>query len=117
MRALLSASASFLIAALAVAGCASDVGSGDEDSSEAALSTPLYPPSPVFHGVTWDFAHQVTLAKGSDLWPLTWGADDNVWGGWGDGGGFGGDNAVDRASVGFAKISGSPPNITGVNVW
>lgn len=71
----------------------------------------------VITGITWDFAHEITLAPGSDLWPTTWGADDNVWTGWGDGGGFGGADHINRVSVGFAKISGLPPGITGTNVW
>ncbi|MFI5163370.1 MAG: hypothetical protein ACHQHN_18975, partial [Sphingobacteriales bacterium] len=71
---------------------------------------------PVITGITWDFAHEIILAPGSDLWPVTWGADDNIWTGWGDGGGFGGADHINRVSVGFAKISGIPPGITGTNV-
>lgn len=55
--------------------------------------------------MTWDFTGRVKFAIGSDLWPLTWGADGKVWGGWGDGGGFQGDD-VDhgRVSLGFGEI-------------
>lgn len=81
---------------------------------ESATSCPQHP---VITGITWDFAHQIILASGSDLWPTTWGADDHVWTGWGDGGGFGGGNHINRASVGFARISGIPPNIKGSNIW
>lgn len=67
--------------------------------------------------LTWDFAHEVILATGSDLWPTTWAADDTVVTGWGDGGGFGQVGTQNDASVGFAKISGMPPNISPVNEW
>ena len=69
-------------------------------------------------GVTWDFAHLVRQAHGSDLWPVTWGADGDVYTGWGDGGGFEGDSdSRGRVSLGFARISGMPPDLHGANVW
>jgi len=37
-------------------------------------------------------------ANGSDLWPVTWGKDGNVYTFFGDGGGFGGDNQRGRVS-------------------
>jgi len=74
--------------------------------------------SPVIESVSWDFDHLVRLAHGSDLWPTTWVADDNVYGGWGDGGGFDGDSDyVGRVSLGFARIEGMPPRVKGKNVW
>jgi len=76
-----------------------------------------YPPSPVIKSVTWDFSHSVRLAPGSDLWPITWGSDDNLYAAFGDGGGFGGTNDDGRASLGFARISGMPPEFTTANVW
>ena len=79
--------------------------------------TPPYPPSVSIMGVSWDFSHIIQTALGSDEWPTTWGADDNVYTGWGDGGGFGGGNMDGRVSLGFARIEGTPPNITGKNVW
>lgn len=67
--------------------------------------------------LTWDFAHEVILAANSDLWPTTWSADDTVATGWGDGGGFGQVGTDNDVSLGFAKISGTPPSIMPVNEW
>lgn len=81
-------------------------------------AAPPYPPSEVITGLSWDFANQpARMAIGSDLWPTTWGSDGKVWTNWGDGGGFHGSNRDHRTSLGFAKIAGFPPDITGVNVW
>jgi hypothetical protein len=82
-----------------------------------ARSTPPYPPSQVITGITWDFPHLVRLAPGSDLWPMTWAADDRIYTSWGDGGGFGGTNSEGRVSLGFARISGPPTQFTTANVW
>jgi hypothetical protein len=61
------------------------------------------------------------LANGSDNWPLTWAADDNQYGMFGDGQGFGGTdisfNAPDRASFGVARVTGDYNNYTGTNVY
>lgn len=80
-------------------------------------SRPPYPPSTVIESIDWDFAHRVRLAPGSDLWPLTWAADDNLYTSFGDGGGFGGTNSEGRASLGFARIEGSPDRFQGINIW
>lgn len=76
-----------------------------------------YPASPVIQSVTWDFANLVRLAPGSDLWPITWADDGNLYTSWGDGGGFGGTNSDGRVSLGFARITGSPTSFTATNVW
>lgn len=81
-----------------------------------AQSAP-YPPSPVIKSVSWDFANLVRLAPGSDLWPMTWGPDNNLYTSWGDGGGFGGTNRLGRVSLGFARIEGLPPEFKVINVW
>lgn len=57
------------------------------------------------------------LAPGSDLWPVTWAADGNLYASWGDGGGFGGTNSVGRVSLGVARIAGPPSNFTTSNIW
>ena len=75
-----------------------------------------YPQSSLVDSVTWDEASIVTAAKGSDLWPVTWAADDQVYTAWGDGGGFGGDNRRGRVSMGFARLAGSPPALQAINV-
>jgi hypothetical protein len=107
------------IGACILAICAACGGQGGENvaTSTSAITTSPFPKSTVFTSISWDVAHQTEFAGGSDLWPTTWGADGNIWGGWGDGGGFGGSNTVDRVSLGFAKISGTPPSIVGTNVW
>ena len=82
-----------------------------------------YPPSPVIQSADWDFGHLIRLANtpgkgGSDLWPVTWAADGGVFTGWGDGGGFtGASDTIGRVSLGFARITGFPPLVKGVDVW
>jgi hypothetical protein len=71
----------------------------------------------VIESANWDFAHLVRLAPGSDLWPITWASDDNLYAAWGDGGGFGGTNSDGRVSLGFARIGGVPPRFKTTNVW
>jgi hypothetical protein len=112
-----------LLSSLAgIQGCA---GPGSDDVADpapqgdslAAAVTTAFPLSTMITGLTWNFSSRVQFAAGSDLWPLTWGADGKVWGGWGDGGGFKGDGTNGRVSIGFGEISGTPPNLTGTNVW
>lgn len=76
-----------------------------------------YPRSRLIDSVAWDFGSAIQLAPGSDLWPITWAADDNLYTSWGDGGGFGGTNSDGRVSLGFARIEGSPPDIRATNIW
>jgi len=82
-----------------------------------------YGHSPVIQSADWDFKQLIRLANtpgkgGSDLWPATWAADGNVYAGWGDGGGFSGaSDTVGRVSLGFARITGFPPRVKGVDVW
>lgn len=78
---------------------------------------PPYPRSPIISGINWDFDSLMQLAPGSDLWPVTWGADGHLYTSWGDGGGFGGTNQQGRVSLGFARIEGSPDNFSGTNIW
>jgi hypothetical protein len=75
-----------------------------------------YPPSPVIERLTWHWQTHRTAAPGSDLWPVTWGADDRLYAGWGDGGGFGGTDQDGRVALGFARIEGPPEHFVGVNV-
>lgn len=67
--------------------------------------------------ITFDFDNRITLAPGSDLWPVPCGADGHLYTAWGDGGSFGGTNSDGRASLGFARIEGSPDSFVGMNVW
>jgi hypothetical protein len=78
---------------------------------------PPYPPSPVIQAITWDFESLGRHACGSDLWPITWAADDHLYTAWGDGGGFGGTDRDARVSLGVARIEGPPEHFVGYNVF
>ena len=65
--------------------------------------------SAVIESMHWHWSEGYTQPNGSDLWPVTWGKDGNVYAFFGDGGGFGGDNWRGRASFGIATIAGTPP--------
>jgi hypothetical protein len=66
--------------------------------------------------VTFDDDSARTEAPGSDIWPITWTADDELYTAWGDGGGFGGTNDDSRVSLGVARIEGGPTDYRGVNI-
>jgi hypothetical protein len=80
------------------------------------LNEPHYAPNLAITGIEWAPASNIIrLAEGSDNWPVTWGDDDELYTAYGDGWGF--DPKVPhKLSLGFAKISGSPPAIAGVNI-
>lgn len=64
-----------------------------------------------------DWSTHITAAPGSDNWQLTWADDNQLYGAWGDGGGFGGSNSEGRVSLGFARVEGDWSAFRGVNVW
>ena len=75
-----------------------------------------YPPSPVIKSVTWAPPSTIVRkASGSDNWPITWADDDNLYTAYGDGYGFEPKLPV-KLSLGFAKIIGSPPDFSRVNI-
>ncbi len=75
-----------------------------------------YPPSRVIRGITWASKEAIARkAKGSDNWPTTWGDDDALYTAYGDGNGFE-PFVPEKLSLGFAKVTGTPPDVTGVNV-
>jgi hypothetical protein len=76
-----------------------------------------YPQSTRFDSIIWSWDTYYFTAPGSDLWPVTWGTDGNIYTSWGDGGGFGGNNNLGRVSLGFARIEGDPTNMNPHNVW
>ena len=84
---------------------------------QTLIAAPPYPGSDVITGFSLDWSTHQRFAQGSDNFQLTWADDDNLYGAWGDGGGFGGTNSRGRVSIGVARIEGSPPNIRGINVW
>ena len=75
-----------------------------------------YPPSRVIRSVHWSKSSLLTAAPGSDLWPVAWASDGNLYTAWGDGGGFGGDNRRGRVSTGIARLTGTPPDFTPTNI-
>jgi hypothetical protein len=81
-----------------------------------AAPTAPYPPSIVIRAIQWHWDTYQTAAGGSDLWPVTWGPDNNLYAAWGDGGGFGGSDADGRVSLGFARIEGDPQHFQGINL-
>src|SRR5580658_5979125 len=85
-------------------------------SVAAKAAEPPYPPSRDITGITWHWDTYQTSAIGSDLWPVTWGPDDNLYVAWGDGGGFGGTDSDGRVSLGFARIEVGPEHFQGSNV-
>ena len=78
---------------------------------------PPYPPSVRIPGLAFDWRTHERGAPGSDNWPLTWGDDDLQYTSWGDGGGFGGDGASGRVSLGVARIEGGVDSHRGSNRW
>jgi len=87
--------------------------------SEAVL--PPYPPSPVIKAVEWAPAGTIVRRchkkgrDGSDNWPITWADDGELYTAYGDGWGF--DPGVpEKLSMGFARVTGSPPDFVGTNV-
>lgn len=80
-----------------------------------ALGAP-YPPSPVIRDLVWHWNTYTNAALGSDLWPVTWGPDDQLYTAWGDGGGFGGSDDNGRVAMGIARLEGAPDHFRGINV-
>src|ERR1022692_2287622 len=82
------------------------------------MSAPVapYPHSPLIREIEWHWETYTNAALGSDLWPVTWGPDDNLYTSWGDGGGFGGSDHDGRVAIGFARIEGNPEHWWGINM-
>jgi len=67
-----------------------------------------YPASPVIARLTWS-PQIVRLGQNTgDNWPATWGDDDALYTSWGDGDGF--LHRKPALSLGFARITGEPPD-------
>jgi hypothetical protein len=113
-----SLNTSIVVALALLAACRSVAPAG------GARSSP-YPASRSIDGVSWDFSGLAATRRaiGSDLWPCAWARDGNLYCAWGDGGGFDGNaDNVGRASLGIARIVGSPDahgslEYSGKNVW
>jgi hypothetical protein len=78
-----------------------------------------YCASQMLSSVSFDWSLAYTQANGSDLWPVTWGLDGQVYAFFGDGGGIGGDDHRGRTSFGIASFAAPPPfaSSTAYNVY
>jgi len=92
------------------------------DSGQLCLDDQCTPP-PEIEAVSFDWDSHIRLAPGSDLWPVTWAADDSLYVSYGDGAGFGAtlaqsqDPASGRVSIGFSRLEGDPTDLVAANVW
>lgn len=94
-----------------------DIGASEfEPATSTGKAPPPYPHSQVIESIAWHWETLTNAAPGSDLWPVTWGPDDNLYAAWGDGGGFEGSNSDGRVAMGFARIEGTPEHWRGFNV-
>ena len=85
------------------------------DNYAGALTIP-YPYSTEIVGI--DLAARssmVSTAEGNDNWPITWADDGELYTAYGDGWGFR-NEVTKKLSLGFAKVTGSPPGIDGINI-
>jgi hypothetical protein len=82
----------------------------------SAGAAPPYPPSPTIAAMDWAPTNQIIrTARDGDNWPVTWADDDALYTTWGDGTGF--VPKVERKlSMGFARITGRPDALVGVNI-
>jgi CubicO group peptidase (beta-lactamase class C family) len=82
-----------------------------------AVEASPYPKSDMIASATFAPATEVVrMAEGGDLWPSTWGGDDGLmYTAYGDGNGFKPQTEI-KLSSGLAVVSGTPPNLTGVNI-
>lgn len=98
----------------ALAAICSPIAACNNDAEEQF--SPPYPHSVLISSVDWARDSLFTAAPGSDLWPIAWAADGNLYTSWGDGGGFGGDNRRGRVSMGIARLAGSAAAFTAANI-
>lgn len=78
---------------------------------------PPYPQSDYIVSVQFDWPTLRLEAPGSDIFPVTWSDDGNMYAVWGDGGGFGGTNSLGRVPLGVARVSGNWDNYECRNIW
>src|SRR5688572_28010306 len=76
-----------------------------------------YPVGDVIKGVKWDTASRIQYGQGSDQWPMTWAADDQLYAAWGDGWGWSREKAEPKKSIGVTRIEGMPPQLSGTDMW
>ncbi|GAA4308752.1 hypothetical protein [Compostibacter hankyongensis] len=73
-----------------------------------------YPRSSLITDVIFHFNEVRTSARGSDIWPATWAADDRLYTAWGDGNGFSGPKKV---SWGLACLDDSAGQWAGRDIF
>jgi CubicO group peptidase (beta-lactamase class C family) len=79
-----------------------------------AITSPPYPESEL--SAEFDPTSAVMrLAPGSDNWPSTWADDNDLYTAYGDGTGFPPGTDI-KLSLGLARITGNPPDVTGINI-
>ncbi|MBV7333073.1 hypothetical protein KFU94_33555 [Chloroflexi bacterium TSY] len=84
--------------------------------SQQQQNEPPYPLSQEITSITWEPIEEIErVANGSDNWPITWGADDQLYTAYGDGQGFE-QQAPEKLSLGFAAIDGPPSEFYGTNI-
>ena len=87
-------------------------------ASQDVVGAP-YPASKFIQGVTFSDLSMDGLTSG-DQWAMTWADDGHIYAAWGDGTGFGyrgpfSDPAT--ASIGVARVEGTPLSHRGINLW
>jgi CubicO group peptidase (beta-lactamase class C family) len=93
----------------------------DNDPERASFSPPQsqpppYPASPLITGLNWAPAGTILRkAQGNTDWPTTWADDDSLYTVYGDGWGFE-PYIPEKLSIGFANVSGSATDFTGINI-
>ncbi len=80
----------------------------------AAAAQPLPSPPLVDVQIDWSSLHR--YADESDNYHLTWSADGDLYGAYGDGWGFV-RTEVRKRAIGVSRIAGSPPNLVGRDLW
>src|SRR3569832_414259 len=78
--------------------------------------TPPCSQSQIIKAIKWAPKNEIIrMAKGSDNWPTTWGADNLLYTAYGDGNGFE-PYVPQKLSLGMAAIHGDPPHLIGENI-
>ena len=86
------------------------------DKPQPAGKAPAPPRSPVIEEIRWAPPETIVRkADGGDNWPMTWADDDALYTAYGDGNGFE-PFIAEKLSLGFAKITGAPPDFKGDNL-
>jgi hypothetical protein len=92
------------------------LGTGSLFAAESSPSSPPpYPPSPVVKSITFAPKSEIVSIGYGDNWSLTWADDDCIYAAFDDGWGFA-PRTIKKLSVGYTKITGTPPDIRGENI-